>query len=195
MAPQSASLELTSATDLEKQLESEARPTLNENNKKIESAGETLPGWTIMKPLRMRGLKGKSKVGTTASNSHSSTNVNGLKSIDSKGNDDLKVTATNDTGDPGGIGEIEALHEVRSDDELLGPEDDEPSRQRVTAERGLESSGGNQIDGTSSERVYKVYKRRWFGLVQLVLLNIIVSWDVSSSFVHSMMFQPPSIVC
>ncbi len=26
---------------------------------------------------------------------------------------------------------------------------------------------------------YKVYKRRWFGLVQLVLLNIVVSWDVS----------------
>ena len=26
--------------------------------------------------------------------------------------------------------------------------------------------------------VYRVYKRRWFGLVQLVLLNIIVSWDV-----------------
>lgn len=27
---------------------------------------------------------------------------------------------------------------------------------------------------------YKVYKRRWFGLVQLTLLNIIVSWDVST---------------
>lgn len=25
---------------------------------------------------------------------------------------------------------------------------------------------------------YRVYKRRWFGLFQLVLLNIIVSWDV-----------------
>ena len=30
---------------------------------------------------------------------------------------------------------------------------------------------------------YRVYKRRWFGLFQLVLLNIIVSWDVS--FRHS----------
>lgn len=28
---------------------------------------------------------------------------------------------------------------------------------------------------------YKVYKRRWFGLMQLVLLNIVVSWDVSLS--------------
>lgn len=26
--------------------------------------------------------------------------------------------------------------------------------------------------------VYRVYKIRWFGLFQLVLLNIIVSWDV-----------------
>jgi len=28
---------------------------------------------------------------------------------------------------------------------------------------------------------YRVYKIRWFGLIQLVLLNIIVSWDVSST--------------
>ena len=28
---------------------------------------------------------------------------------------------------------------------------------------------------------FKVYKRRWFGLLQLTLLNIIVSWDVSIS--------------
>jgi hypothetical protein len=27
--------------------------------------------------------------------------------------------------------------------------------------------------------VYKVYKRRFFGLFQLVLLNIVISWDVS----------------
>lgn len=32
---------------------------------------------------------------------------------------------------------------------------------------------------TAAEGEYKVYKRRWFGLVQLTLLNIIVSWDVS----------------
>jgi FLVCR family MFS transporter 7 len=171
MASQSARPELTTS-DSEKQSTSQARPVLNEIEK-IESA-ETLPGWTIMRPLRMRGLKGKGKVGTTTSGSRS-------RNVDSKGNDDLKVTPTNDTGDgPGGIGEVEALHEVRSDDELLGPEDDEPTRQRVTAERGIESIGGDQVNGTSSERVYKVYKRRWFGLVQLVLLNIIVSWDVST---------------
>ena len=31
--------------------------------------------------------------------------------------------------------------------------------------------------------VYKVYKMRWFGLMQLVLLNIVVSWDVSTTTV------------
>lgn len=31
---------------------------------------------------------------------------------------------------------------------------------------------------------YKVYKRRWFGLMQLVLMNIIVSWDVRAMLIH-----------
>ena len=31
---------------------------------------------------------------------------------------------------------------------------------------------------TSNPMEYKVYKIRWFGLVQLILLNIVVSWDV-----------------
>lgn len=34
--------------------------------------------------------------------------------------------------------------------------------------------------GALGETTYKVYKRRWFGLVQLTLLNIIISWDVSA---------------
>ncbi len=32
---------------------------------------------------------------------------------------------------------------------------------------------------------YRVYKRRWFGLMQLVLLNVIVSWDVSNRLISS----------
>lgn len=32
---------------------------------------------------------------------------------------------------------------------------------------------------TYSHAHFKVYKRRWLGLAQLVLLNIVVSWDVS----------------
>ncbi len=34
------------------------------------------------------------------------------------------------------------------------------------------------INGEHTE--YRVYKIRWFGLAQLILLNIVVSWDVSS---------------
>lgn len=33
-------------------------------------------------------------------------------------------------------------------------------------------------DESQSTVPYKVYKRRFFGLAQLVLLNIVVSWDV-----------------
>lgn len=29
--------------------------------------------------------------------------------------------------------------------------------------------------------VYRVYKRRWFGLGMLMLLNIVISWGVSNS--------------
>uniref|UniRef100_A0A0B7K7K4 Major facilitator superfamily (MFS) profile domain-containing protein n=1 Tax=Bionectria ochroleuca TaxID=29856 RepID=A0A0B7K7K4_BIOOC len=37
-----------------------------------------------------------------------------------------------------------------------------------------EEGGGSVADAESTE--YRVYKRRWFGLVQLTLMNIIVSW-------------------
>ncbi|KAK7942867.1 major facilitator superfamily transporter [Apiospora aurea] len=44
----------------------------------------------------------------------------------------------------------------------------------------LDSRGGDGDGDDGSIRagvVYRTYKRRWFGLVQLTLLNIIVSWD------------------
>ena len=44
--------------------------------------------------------------------------------------------------------------------------------------RGTES----ELLGSNSDTQFKVYKRRWFGLIQLVLLNIVVSWDVSYAF-------------
>ncbi|KAI8297705.1 MFS-type transporter EF102, partial [Colletotrichum sp. SAR11_59] len=34
---------------------------------------------------------------------------------------------------------------------------------------------GSVMEGTATE--YRTYKRRWFGLAQLTLLNVIVSWD------------------
>ncbi|TRX94392.1 hypothetical protein FHL15_004859 [Xylaria flabelliformis] len=40
---------------------------------------------------------------------------------------------------------------------------------------GAAGNGGD--DGAGAGTVYKVYKRRWFGLAQLTLINIVVSWD------------------
>jgi FLVCR family MFS transporter 7 len=156
-------------------------------NEKATSEGETVPGWTIMRPLRMRGLKGK----TAGSAATVSTNGLDVGGVDSKDNEELKVTETNNSGDRNGIGEVDALHEVRSDDELLGPGDDEASPRRVTADRGLEHNEGENLEGTvSGGPKFKTYKRRWFGLIQLVLLNIIVSWDVSISSIPSVQPAP-----
>ncbi|KAL8884199.1 MAG: hypothetical protein Q9215_007702, partial [Flavoplaca cf. flavocitrina] len=41
---------------------------------------------------------------------------------------------------------------------------------------GVDGTPDNGEDGQAPP-VYRVYKRRWFGLLQLVLMNIIVSWD------------------
>ncbi|KAI0112481.1 major facilitator superfamily domain-containing protein [Nemania sp. FL0031] len=41
----------------------------------------------------------------------------------------------------------------------------------------IENADATAGDGGEGAGVYKVYKRRWFGLVQLTLLNIIISWD------------------
>ena len=51
----------------------------------------------------------------------------------------------------------------------------------IDAKRNSDADNGTNTTVIRSDQMvqYKVYKRRWFGLVQLVLLNIIVSWDVS----------------
>lgn len=38
-----------------------------------------------------------------------------------------------------------------------------------------------QAHAAGEHEPLRVYKRRFFGLTQLVLLNIVVSWDVSNS--------------
>ena len=43
------------------------------------------------------------------------------------------------------------------------------------ATTNMEAEAPHNVDPT----IYRVYRIRWFGLFQLVLLNIIVSWDVS----------------
>lgn len=47
-------------------------------------------------------------------------------------------------------------------------------------EGGLRSPRGRN-NKSYSHANFKVYKRRWFGLAQLVLLNIVVSWDVCTA--------------
>ncbi|KAL8936889.1 MAG: hypothetical protein Q9216_004691, partial [Gyalolechia sp. 2 TL-2023] len=58
--------------------------------------------------------------------------------------------------------------------------------------RRLASPGqDSNVDGAPDDQeagqtppVYRVYKRRWFGLMQLVLMNIVVSWDVCQFLNH-----------
>ena len=52
---------------------------------------------------------------------------------------------------------------------------------------GVDSGQAPFMEGGGAPVVYKVYRRRWFGLIQLVLLNIVVSWDVSTTLSY-----PPS---
>jgi hypothetical protein len=157
------------------------KPVFTEKQKEITS-GETLPGWTIMRPLRKRGSKSSGAV------TKADASVNGTQGVDSKADSDLKITETNASSNE--VGEVEALHDLRSDDELLG--DEEEGQGRATRKNGnpgdhtLQSNNGPVEEGTvNGGGEYKVYKRRWFGLFQLVLLNIIVSWDVSLSLVYA----------
>ena len=41
------------------------------------------------------------------------------------------------------------------------------------------ASAEMEVSTESTRMTYRVYKRRFWGLAQLVLLNIVVSWDVS----------------
>lgn len=51
-------------------------------------------------------------------------------------------------------------------------------------------NGDDSIVAGDAPIQYRTYKRRWFGLVQLMLMNIVVSWDVSTlSFRHLPLFQ------
>lgn len=57
--------------------------------------------------------------------------------------------------------------------------DDEPRDETIGGHvSGVDGAPDTGEDGQAPP-VYRVYKRRWFGLMQLVLMNIIVSWDVS----------------
>lgn len=50
------------------------------------------------------------------------------------------------------------------------------------------ANGGEHIE-------YRVYKIRWFGLTQLILLNIVVSWDVSRSGLRITQHSTTNFLC
>lgn len=86
----------------------------------------------------------------------------------------LRNTDSNASADPS------ALSEVTSNDGLLSGEDGAGD-----GAGGVEGSRTVNGDAGHGAATYKVYKRRWFGLFQLALLNIIVSWDVSNCFIST----------
>lgn len=163
-----------------------------------EDPEETIPGWTIMRPLKRNSGK-KIEAGTKLIPNVSRS----LSQSSNEAENDLKTIGTNRTngsGDGyGGIGDVETLHEVRSDDELLEAEDEREPRHRGQRARHTPQSNGSHVDGTEGGDIqYKVYKRRWFGLFQLVLLNVIISWDVSVTItlrLHICIYLPANVIC
>lgn len=90
-----------------------------------------------------------------------------------------------------GSGKGEAMRLLSPNDEwieMASDHEESSTQSRVKGgyadeESHAERSGTDTVAAGEGQRnddpiVYKVYKIRWFGLFQLVLLNIIVSWDV-----------------
>ena len=88
----------------------------------------------------------------------------------------------------------DSLQSMKSDKPMMGTSDDKstldgqedrlaegnPNTYLELADSPVESNRNvERAAASQSGPVYKVYKRRFFGLAQLVLLNIVVSWDVS----------------
>lgn len=75
-------------------------------------------------------------------------------------------------------------------------DDFEPRPESIASTEVIENATGAAGDGDDGAGVvYKVYKRRWFGLVQLTLLNIIVSWDVSCAALFRSLFFLELVSC
>jgi hypothetical protein len=117
----------------------------------LPSADTALPGgWMRMVPLAGRADRKKKKMAEAAA----------------QGKNGLEATESSVSAD------------MRSDDELLGDETTYLGQNRDATALNQRAAEETEL-GDVSTTTYKVYKRRWFGLVQIVLLNIVVSWDVS----------------
>ena len=149
------------------------------HHKDKSSSGATLPGWTmIMRPLKKK-RRGSADAATTITANDAGSGLTN----DAKTNGDLKITHTQSSSL--GAGEVETLNELRSDDGLLENDDElQPAGARNGTYNGDGTSptDAGRTVGIRGTGHYKTYKRRWFGLLQLVLLNVVVSWDVSTVF-------------
>jgi hypothetical protein len=173
---------MTSATEEGSPTPREASPSHHGGlgpREKERPKGEGVAGWDfMMRPLRRKGLKGSETTTATGPDTNVSRDDTGSK--DGKTDLDLETTQTKGSGY--GVGHSDILREVTSQDGLL----EETGDHGFATAPASDSRGGPQENDASVERTggpgageFKVYKRRWFGVVQVVLLNIIVSWDVS----------------
>lgn len=79
------------------------------------------------------------------------------------------------------MNEMVDLDPRREIEESLSRSESRYTDEQIRAEiSGISTTQLPFTEANEAHVVYKVYKRRWFGLIQLVLLNIVVSWDVST---------------
>lgn len=96
-----------------------------------------------------------------------------LLSRDSMEMEDLSPQQTRDAKCPSPL-EERRYTDVQGNDEASGSRPSPPGEEEDAP-----------MNGSHTE--YRVYKIRWFGLTQLILLNIVVSWDVSISDLQYLM--------
>jgi hypothetical protein len=96
------------------------------------------------------------------------------------------VDALLDSSEPFGRNEMDDA--AAQDREAKGKSSDNIELTNLDT-HGSSSRGGNEVAAAGTAQ-YRVYKIRWFGLAQLVLMNIVVSWDVSSPFRTMHCFGP-----
>ncbi|KAM0144100.1 hypothetical protein ACHAO1_000379 [Botrytis cinerea] len=136
-------------------------------------------GWTAMKDLRGKSKqKSKYKAGERTNGTNTQTGVLNTQVAKGQENGSERAVLEEEVED---IDDLD-LSELNSGDDLLPDEEEGGVRRGGT---GVDGAADERLRRRSSERNvagsnagnFRVYKRRWFGLVQLVLLNIVVSWD------------------
>lgn len=121
--------------------------------------------------LRLKRKNSKSSSGFSSSHCEISISTQHVTKLDTTSFEDSAI---------GAVVELETIAQIQPGDELL---DTEERSQAIGINRGASHDRTNVTSAVTGIIEYKVYRRRYFGLFQLVLLNIIVSWDVSSAHI------------